>query len=477
MNKNELINLINQRIIDNNSGEITPLSLREVLINTAESLGVTIDDLTVTTTKTYSSNKIENLISGLSIPLVSSTVDGKMSKEDKIKLDGIDITLYATKTYVDSTFEPLIGTKGTAFNKNFGEAAGSVADAGWVKTYVATNITGGNGITRTGDIFELGGALTKVTTISGAFDLNLEPLNLTINTAGYVQYSLDVNGSGWAGGFYIDAKEVEFYAYNELHLYSKKINIDGEFGGFFSDANFFYIYDYRTVKKGLEYESLYDYSGFTDKTLVHKKWVVDYVATNAPQPDLSVYYTKTETDAGFLKLTGGAMSSADDTYITWLKPDNSVNMAIGVGTNITEIFSASELQLAGVTGVVFSHLNDGSSFYLPSKTSGSYTLATTQDITLSSKSETITTVTHSLILDKDLIDITISSLSDITLSGGVNDKIYRITLIQDATGMHHVTFTNLLNSNNVFNLETGKKDYLTVKMIDNKYFLDNHFTA
>lgn len=83
---------------------------------------------------------------------------------------------------------------------------------------------------------------------------------------------------------------------------------------------------------------------------------------------------------------------------------------------------------------------------------------------------------YSAALDKDEIRLTVSTNTTITLTGGEAEKLYKVVLIQDATGSRSISFANLKNTSNVFSLDANAKDVLQIRFTEGVYVQEHYYT-
>ena len=152
-----------------------------------------------------------------------------------------------------------------------------------------------NGLTAVGRNVELGGTLTKDTTISGTtFDLTVNTDNITLQSTGAIQL-IDANG---VGGITLesDGGTISLIGNDSVGVEKTKLEI--------SNAQML-ITDSRTTPAGLEYAA--DYSTtFTPESLVSKRYV-DAIASGLVPKD-AVMVATTAGDGDIDLTTGGLLT-------------------------------------------------------------------------------------------------------------------------------------------------------------------------
>lgn len=162
-----------------------------------------------------------------------------------------------------------------------------------------------NGLTAVGRNVELGGTLTKDTTISGTtFDLTVNTDNITLQSTGAIQL-IDANG---VGGITLesDGGTISLIGNDSVGVEKTKLEI--------SNAQML-ITDSRTTPAGLEYAA--DYSTtFTPESLVSKRYVDAIASGLVPKDAVMVATTAGDGDidlttGGLLTIDGYTVSDGD----------------------------------------------------------------------------------------------------------------------------------------------------------------------
>ena len=247
--------------------------------------------------------------------------------------------------------------------------------------FLSANTLFSNGLTKTDNLIELGGTLTKDTNIDGRYNLYLggteklygfriftsgnttnNTLNLSNNQcllqSDYNNITTQLNFFG--GVAYLKVNDIdEPYNFGHIGLTKSDIAIQISYG--LSNSSSYQlsseegiiIYD-EIWQRGVTYKNDYS-SNYTDRSLVDKEYVDLKTSGNT---DLTNYYTKTETDSNFLSattiiVTANMFLSANTSYYTQVQANSnflSANTYLGfVTTGTTQTISAIKSFTNGLT--------------------------------------------------------------------------------------------------------------------------------
>jgi hypothetical protein len=496
MNVDAILQLIATQIHDNTQGEITPSRLREVLNTMTTNAGAKVDDTAVALTSVFSSSKVQNLIdstvkindsvasgtttyssnkiAGLlsaveqaalqindttastSTVFSSSKINALLTEVDsKIESKINDTTASTTTAYSSTKVDTLISTAMANAGATIDDTAASVTTVysstkvnELISAIPAPIFTASNGLTKIGNDFTLGGEIAEWTELTGAGALE-------ISTSGLWYYG--------NGAFEVmNTGDADISPDGNVMLYpSGNVQISTNTGNINISANLI------TIGRHTQKLAIDSTGGLVTLSAGTLAYASDYSTR---------YSTRSIVDKGYVDAAIAGANVVVNDASTNVKGIVKLSVAPAVATNPIAL-------AANDTNVVFK--NVVANFTATPQING-VNIATVNQLTAAATTRSAnindtdanedTLLAYSCALDSDEIRLTVNTNSTITLTGGSADKIYKLVLIQNATGYKTVRFSNLNNTSNTFNILPNSKDVLRIRFTESGYYIEEHYS-